>query len=53
MVKWMRVRLAEKRPLCKILQNLLDELVSKDINKGETGLDNMSAILVKFNKVKK
>ncbi len=31
----------------------MDELIAKDSNSTEVGLDNMSAILIKFIKVKK
>ncbi len=53
MVGWVRNRLG-KKSLGGILEELFDELVSQDCNKeGETGLDNMSGILIKFIKGKK
>lgn len=56
MVDWVRRRLGEpKDPKFKqlkdITEELLDELVSKDSG-NQYGMDNMSAILIKFNKKK-
>lgn len=49
MVKWIGNKLEEETKLGKIVEDLLDELLAKD-SKSETGTDNMSAILVKFDK---
>ena len=47
MVKWIQKRLADRKDLGAILEELLDELVAKD-NGGEYGMDNMSSILIHF-----
>lgn len=49
MVKWIGNKLEEETKLGKIVEDLLDELLAKD-SKSDTGTDNMSAILVKFDK---
>lgn len=49
MVEWVGKRLAEKKESGIILEELLDELVAKDSSR-EYGMDNMSSILIKFNK---
>jgi serine/threonine protein phosphatase PrpC len=51
MVEWIRKRLENNAPLQNITEELLDELVSKD-NGNQYGMDNMSSILIKFNKKK-
>lgn len=51
MVGWIRKRLDNNETLSKIVEELLDELVSKDSG-NQYGMDNMSAILIKFNKKK-
>jgi hypothetical protein len=48
MVDWVKARL-EKRKFETICEELLDELVSKDSG-NQYGMDNMSAILIKFTK---
>lgn len=48
MVDWVKSRL-DKKEFPKICEELLDELVSKDSG-NQYGMDNMSAILIKFNK---
>ncbi len=48
MVDWVKARL-EKRKFETICEELLDELVSKDSG-NQYGMDNMSAILIKFGK---
>ncbi len=40
----------EKKLMIQILENLMDELVSKETQGSEYGMDNMSAILIKFKK---
>lgn len=53
MVGWLKGRVG-KKPLGAILEELFDESLAKDCEKEEKGLDNMSAILIKFlNKGKK
>ena len=49
MVEWVRRRIDNRKPLDAILEELLDELLSKDSG-NQYGMDNMSAILVKFDK---
>ena len=49
MVDWVRKRLDNNNNLQSITEELLDELVSKDSG-NQYGMDNMSAILIKFNK---
>lgn len=51
MVDWVKSRLERDVAIDKIVENLLDELVSKD-SSNQYGMDNMSAILIKFNKKK-
>jgi hypothetical protein len=48
MVDWVKARL-EKKKFEGICEELLDELVSKDSG-NQYGMDNMSAILIRFNK---
>ncbi len=50
MVKWVKKRLDSARQLGDILEELLTDLIAKDGNNSEFGMDNMSAILIKFNK---
>lgn len=50
MVDWIKQRI-EKQEINTIVESLLDELVSKD-SSNQYGMDNMSAILIKFNKKK-
>lgn len=50
MATWVKNRLDEGLPLGKVLEQLLDELVAKEQN-SETGTDNMSSILIKFDKI--
>ena len=47
MVDWVNQKIAKKHALKDILNQLLSELVSKD-SSSEYGMDNMSAILIKF-----
>lgn len=52
MVDWVKKRLervSDTAGLAKITEELLDELVSKDSG-NQYGMDNMSAILIRFNK---
>lgn len=49
MVKWISRRLHDKKESASILEELLDELVSKDSSR-EYGMDNMSSILITFSK---
>lgn len=53
MTEWVRKRLenSKNKQLNTITEELLDELVSKDSG-NQYGMDNMSAILIKFNKKK-
>lgn len=51
MVDWVNKRISKQLSNSAILQELLAELVSKDSN-NQYGMDNMSAILVKFDKKK-
>lgn len=49
MVEWVKKRLSKPNvELKSITEELLDELVSKDSG-NQYGMDNMSAILIKFN----
>lgn len=50
MVDWIKRRL-ESKTLKEINEELLDELVSKDSG-NQYGMDNMSAILIRFKKNK-
>ena len=52
MVGWIKSRLGKKN-LGGIVEELFGQLVAEDANKSQTGLDNMSAILIKFLKGKK
>lgn len=52
MVNWISKRLSEKREKGSILEELLDELVAKNTS-NEYGLDNMSSILITFDKKQK
>jgi len=49
MVEWVKRRLARDTPSQTILEELLDELVSKD-SSNQYGMDNMSAIIIRFAK---
>ena len=49
MVKWVKKRI-DTKPLGDILEELLGDLLAKDGNNSEYGMDNMSAILIKFNR---
>ena len=51
MVSWINERLIKQQSNQAILEQLLDSLVSKDSN-NQYGMDNMSAILIKFDKKK-
>lgn len=51
MVEWVRRRLDNKAALKEIVEELLEELISKDSG-NQYGMDNMSAILIRFNKKK-
>jgi serine/threonine protein phosphatase PrpC len=51
MVEWIKARLNKDKSLQSIVEELLDELVSKDSG-NQYGMDNMSAILIRFNKKK-
>ena len=51
MVSWIGARISKNIESQKILQELLDSLVSKDSN-SQYGMDNMSAILIRFDKKK-
>jgi len=48
MVDWVKTR-QERRDFKVVCEDLLDELVSKDSG-NQYGMDNMSAILIKFAK---
>jgi serine/threonine protein phosphatase PrpC len=50
MCLWVKERLDKKVRLGNMLEGLLEEIVAKDCQ-GPTGTDNMSAILVKFDKI--
>ena len=50
MIKWVKKRLESTKVLGDVLEELLMDLVAKDGNNSEYGMDNMSAILIKFNK---
>jgi serine/threonine protein phosphatase PrpC len=50
MVSYIKRKTEEKKPINKVVEELLDELISKDSSSSEYGMDNMSAILIKFNK---
>lgn len=51
MVKWIAARIEKNLDSKNILQELLDSLVSKDSN-SQYGMDNMSAILIRYEKKK-
>jgi serine/threonine protein phosphatase PrpC len=51
MVDWIKKRLESNIELKNITEELLNELISKDSG-NQYGMDNMSAILIKFNKKK-
>lgn len=51
MIEWVSKRLNNGKPQGEIIEELLDELVSKDSG-NQYGMDNMSAILIKFDKKK-
>jgi serine/threonine protein phosphatase PrpC len=50
MTGWIRRRLDGGERLGRVLEELLDEIVAKDCQDA-TGTDNMSAILVKFDRM--
>lgn len=49
MVKYISNKLEDQYKLGKIMEDLLDQLVAKE-STAEYGTDNMSAILIKFDK---
>ena len=49
MVQWVKRRIDNRKALDATLEELLDELLSKDQG-NQYGMDNMSAILIKFDK---
>jgi hypothetical protein len=51
MVEWVKKRLDKGQSNRSITEELLEELVSKDSG-NQYGMDNMSAILIKFEKKK-
>jgi hypothetical protein len=51
MAEWVSKRLANGTTHTQIVEDLLDELVSKDSG-NQYGMDNMSAILIKFDQKK-
>lgn len=51
MIDWVSRRINSEKPSDTIVEELLDELVSKD-NGNQYGMDNMSAILIRFDKKK-
>lgn len=51
MVDWINKKLDKNEALTKIVEDLLDELISKDSG-NQYGMDNMSAILIRFQKKK-
>lgn len=53
MIGWIQSRISKQKKLDQILKQLLSELVAKDNKQTEWGMDNMSAILIKFLKTKK
>jgi hypothetical protein len=53
MVNYIKKKLEEKKAIGKVVEDLLDELLSKDSSTSEYGMDNMSAILIKFHNGKK
>lgn len=50
MVNYIKKKFDEKRSMVQILENMMDQLVSKETESSEYGMDNMSAILIKFKK---
>ncbi len=51
MVEWVQKRISKQIPSSRIVEELLDELVSKDSG-NQYGMDNMSSILIRFDKKK-
>lgn len=51
MVEWVQKRISKQAKNQSIVEELLDQLVSKD-SSNQYGMDNMSAILVRFEKKK-
>lgn len=49
MVEWVRRRIDNKVKINQIVEELLDQLLSKDSG-NQYGMDNMSAVLIKFDK---
>ena len=49
MVNWVNKRLGDRKVNGAILEELLEELVAVDSNR-EYGMDNMSSILITFNR---
>lgn len=49
MSEWIKNRLDKRKDLGQTLEELLNETVAKDV-KAEKGTDNMSAILIKYDK---
>lgn len=49
MVEWVAKRIKNGKANTEILEELLDELISKDSG-SQYGMDNMSAIIVRFKK---
>jgi len=49
MVDWIKKKIAKELPSQNIIEELLDELVSRDSG-NQWGMDNMSAILIRFAK---
>jgi hypothetical protein len=47
MVEWVKKRIAMEQSSQTIVEELLDELVSRDSG-NQYGMDNMSAILIRF-----
>ncbi len=50
MIKWVKKRIDSAKQLGDVLEELLTDLLAKDGNNSEYGMDNMSAILIKFNR---
>ena len=51
MVEWVGKRISRQMASKNILEELLDQLVSKDSG-NQYGMDNMSAMLIRFDKKK-
>lgn len=49
MVDWVKKRITKDQGSQGILEDLLDELISRDSG-NQYGMDNMSAILIRFKK---